>query len=226
MSKSIRINKKRGYTVIPNGLLPEGKITARAWGIYAYLLSRPNGWVIHVRQLQQIFKEGRDAIYAAMKQLREVGLLEMESYREPGQPPKKRYVMADIEAILGPDSGKPDTGNQDKASPDPDSQDTGFQDTGNQDRKSRTLTTTDKTTPENNQLPASLRSVEPKDLSQKNPVLEVPLSSVPDNFSGDEEKGVDGEPPASRRKTLADQREPMPEEVKAIIQETFLDKTA
>lgn len=119
MSKSIRINKQRGYTVIPNGILPEGEISARAWGIYAYLLSRPDGWVIHVRQLQKVFKEGRDAIYAAMKQLRELGLLEMESYREPGQPPKKRYVMADMEELLN-------------KSPDPDFQDTGNPDTGNQ----------------------------------------------------------------------------------------------
>lgn len=130
MSKYTRISKQRGYTVIPNGLLPEGEISARAWGIYAYLLSRPEGWVIHVRQLQQIFTEGRDAIYTAMKQLREAGLLEMESYQEPGQPPKKRYVMVNIEELLQ----KP---------PNTDSQDT-----GNQDLKSRTLTTTDITTTE------------------------------------------------------------------------------
>ena len=130
MSKYTRISKQRGYTVIPNGLLPEGEVSARAWGIYAYLLSRPEGWVIHVRQLQTIFTEGRDAIYTAMKQLRGAGLLEMESYQEPGQPPKKRYVMVNVEELLQ----KP---------PNTDSQDT-----GNQDRKSRTLTTTDITTTE------------------------------------------------------------------------------
>lgn len=197
MSKSIRINKRRGYTVIPNGLLPEGKITARAWGIYAYLLSRPEGWVIHVRQLQQVFTEGRDAIYTAMRQLRDVGLLEMESYQEDGQPPKKRYVLVDIEAILGdlPDPGFQDTGNQDKGSPDTDSQDTGLPDTGNQDRKSRTLTTTDISTTENSHLIASLRSAEDKDLNQKNPLGNVPLSREnrlflveDENFENDDAK--------------------------------------
>src|SRR5699024_5360561 len=83
-----------------------------------------------VRQLQQIFTEGRDAIYTAMKQLREAGLLEMESYQEPGQPPKKRYVMVNVEELIQ----KP---------PNTDSQDT-----GSQDRKSRALTTTDITTTE------------------------------------------------------------------------------
>lgn len=125
MSESIRIPKRRGYTTIPNGLLPEGQISARAWGIYAYLLSRPPEWKIHVRQLQNVFKEGRDAIYAAMKQLRDVGLLEMESYQQSGQPPKKRYVLADVDALLIP---SPNTDSQDTAFQDP-----GLPDTGNQD---------------------------------------------------------------------------------------------
>lgn len=120
MSKSIRIDKRRGYTVIPNGLLPEGKITARAWGIYAYLLSRPDGWVIHVRQLQKVFKEGREAIYTALRQLREAGLLEMESYKEPGQPPKQRFILADLGSLLAnlPDAGFRDTANRDAGSRD------------------------------------------------------------------------------------------------------------
>ena len=204
MSKSIRINKQRGYTVIPNGLLPEGKISARAWGIYAYLLSRPDGWVIHVRQLQQVFTEGRDAIYSAMKQLREAGLLEMESYREDRQPPKKRYVLVDLEKLLEP---LPDTETQNNTPlPDTDSPDTGFQDTGNQDLKSRALTTTDKPSTENNQPPISLRSMEEKELTQTNPVPEVPLRMEENEFFGDEEKEVVETPAASRRLRSADEK--------------------
>lgn len=206
MSKSIRINKRRGYTVIPNGLLPEGKITARAWGIYAYLLSRPDGWVIHVRQLQQVFKEGRDAIYSAMKQLREVGLLEMESYREPGKPPKKRYVLVDVETILEP-------------LPDPDSPDTAFQDTGNPDTDNQDL---------NHYL------LKPGNKESSKEINHPPAASAASrkhlhSATANREKGddeIDYELPASRQTTLAEQREPMPEDIRAIIQETFLDKPA
>lgn len=126
MSESTRIPERRGYTVIPNGLLPEGSISARAWGLYAYLLSRPPGWVIHVRQLQQVFKEGREAIYAALRQLRDVGLLEMESYKEPGQPPKQRFVLADVDKLL-------------TSSPNTESWDTVNRDAGNRDTGSRDL---------------------------------------------------------------------------------------
>lgn len=126
MSESTRIPKRRGYTVIPNGLLPEGSITARAWGVYAYLLSRPPGWVVHVRQLQKVFKEGREAIYTALRQLREAGLLEMESYKEPGQPPKQRFVLSDVDELI-------------TQSPDTDSRDTANWDAGNRDTGSRDL---------------------------------------------------------------------------------------
>lgn len=44
----------------------------------------------------------------------------MESYKEPGPPPKKRYVLVDVDALLS-------------KSPSPDSQDTVIQDTGNPD---------------------------------------------------------------------------------------------
>lgn len=175
MSKSIRINKQRGYTVIPNGLLPEGNISARAWGIYAYLLSRPDGWVIHVRQLQKVFTEGREAIYTAMRQLRDAGLLEMESYKEPGMPPKQRFVMADMEELL-------------RKSPDTDSWDTGNRDTGNRDTGFRGLNhDLLKTNKENSHLPTSLRSVEDKDLNQNPRLSDVSLSSAENDFSGEEE---------------------------------------
>lgn len=196
MTESTRIPKRRGYTVIPNGLLPEGEITARAWGLYAYLLSRPPGWVIHVRQLQKVFKEGRDAIYAAMKQLQEAGLLDMESYKNPGQPPKKRYVLIDPDAILGDP-------------PNPDSQDTVSQDTGNQDTAFQDLNhyllkpSSNKTTPDKNHPPAASAA------NRKHLLREV------NDFSGDEEKS-DGGLHASR------QQESKPlssEEIRSILEE-------
>jgi hypothetical protein len=82
--------------------------------------------VIHVRQLQKVFKEGREAIYTALRQLRDAGLLEMESYKEPGKPPKQRFVLADIDDLLS-------------TSPDTDSWDAGKRDQGNRDTGSRGL---------------------------------------------------------------------------------------
>lgn len=117
-SETIRTPKRIGYTVVPNGVLPEGKLSARAWGLYVYLLSRPPGWEIRVPHLETVFSEGRDAIYTAMKQLVVVGLMTMESYRTPEGQPRKRYVMiAPEKATSNPDTDSQDTGNPNPGKP-------------------------------------------------------------------------------------------------------------
>lgn len=85
----------RGYTVIPNGLLPEGKISARAWGIYVYLRSRPPGWECRTGHLGQVFREGRDAIYTALRELVDVDLMIREKHRVNGGPPRLRFALVD-----------------------------------------------------------------------------------------------------------------------------------
>lgn len=69
----------RGYVIIPSGTLPKGKISARAWGLYAYLLSRPPGEAVHVKHLKTVFTEGRGAITTAIGELVAVGLLQQSS---------------------------------------------------------------------------------------------------------------------------------------------------
>lgn len=125
----VRVAKRSGYTIIPNGLLPEGKISARSWGIYAYLLSRPDGWEVRASHLATVFKEGRDAIYKALKELVAAGLMELESYRNEDGLPRKRYVLLSPESVLYP----PNTAFQDTA----------FQDTENTGEVITDLTTTE-----------------------------------------------------------------------------------
>lgn len=115
---SIRIpDTLRGYTVVPNGLLPEGKISARAWGFYVYLLSRPPGWHCRPRHLATVFREGRDATYSALRELAAHGLMERETYRDDGGMPRQRYVL------VGEPTRPPDTESQDPGNPDPENPD-------------------------------------------------------------------------------------------------------
>lgn len=103
---TIRTPKRNGYTVIPNGVLPEGKISARSWGLYVYLLSRPPGWEIRTSQLQKIFSEGRDAIRTALRELISVDLMRMENYHTPEGLQRKRYAMISPEdALKSPETG-------------------------------------------------------------------------------------------------------------------------
>lgn len=114
----IRVNARRGYTVIPNGILPEGKVSARAWGVYVYLMSRPPGWECRVAHLRTVFTEGRDAMYSALRALVDADLMAKETYRDSQGVPRQRFVLLDPEA---PRTEKPEPGRPDTDSPNPDS---------------------------------------------------------------------------------------------------------
>jgi hypothetical protein len=111
------VGKRRGYTVIPNGVIPEGRISARAWGLYVYLLSRPPGWECRPSQLKTVFKEGRDALYTTLHELVELGLVVKETYRRDGMP-RTRFVLPDP----NPDSQDSENPAVCADSPNPDSQ--------------------------------------------------------------------------------------------------------
>lgn len=122
----IRIPKRVGYSVFTNDMLPENfSLSARAWGLYIYLSTRPEGWVIRVPHLQKVFTEGRDAIYTALHELVDQGLMVKETYQDNGVP-RQRHVLAVPDVRPGD-------------SPNPDFQDSGNQDSGNPE----TLVTTD-----------------------------------------------------------------------------------
>lgn len=71
----IRTKKNSNYTVINNSVLEDTRLSWRAKGIAAFLLSKPDNWEINHTYLWKHGKEGRDAILAAMKELEQCGYL-------------------------------------------------------------------------------------------------------------------------------------------------------
>jgi hypothetical protein len=119
----IVVRRRRGYTVVYNDLLPaEGEISARAWGIFVYLLGRPDGWTCRASHLATVFKEGRDAVYTALRELAAVDLMEREPYYE-GNLRRTRYAL-NADGKGGTDAKRDDAGGQQtpRSSPDTDSQ--------------------------------------------------------------------------------------------------------
>lgn len=81
----VKVQKPERYTTISNVPLNDPGISLRAKGLLCYLLSKPSGWEINVKQLVSAGTDGRDAIYATLKELREAGYVVMTERREAGK---------------------------------------------------------------------------------------------------------------------------------------------
>lgn len=71
----IRIEKRRQFTVVANEALRDERLSYRATGVLAYLLSLPPESEISGHRLQHAKTEGRDAVYRALKELETAGYL-------------------------------------------------------------------------------------------------------------------------------------------------------
>lgn len=65
-----------GYTLVINTLLNDNRLSAKAKGVYAYLYSKPDEWDFSGDRVAVDFKDGRKAVYAALKELEDTGWIE------------------------------------------------------------------------------------------------------------------------------------------------------
>lgn len=159
----IKVNRRRGYTVVYNDLLPtDGSLSARAWGIYVYLVGRPDGWETRVGHLRSVFKEGRDALYSALAELVAADLMEKESIVEAGLR-RTRYVVNADPVESQTRRSAPDTDSQDSGNPEPGSQDAGTPEPENPAQVSTEVVSTDQATTDGTSVGAGA----PSDLDSK-----------------------------------------------------------
>lgn len=82
----LRKQQKGSYTNIDNDLIDDGRLSFRARGIAAYLMSKPDDWEIRINHLTAHAQEGKAAIQSAIRELAELGYLMRERFynRERG----------------------------------------------------------------------------------------------------------------------------------------------
>jgi len=78
-------NKENPYVMLNKTPLSDDRISWRAKGIWAYLLSKPDNWTVREKDIMNKSTEGRDAVRAAIKELVENGYILKTELREKGK---------------------------------------------------------------------------------------------------------------------------------------------
>jgi biotin operon repressor len=63
------------YAGIGNDVLQTDRISLKAKGLLGYLISKPEGWDFSAKRIASEIKDGREAIWSAMKELESDGLI-------------------------------------------------------------------------------------------------------------------------------------------------------
>ena len=113
-------DKNNPYVMINKTPLDDPRLSFKAKGILAYLLSKPDHWQVRVSDLANHAKDGRDAIRSGLRELREAGYATLERKRdENGAYTDGCYTIYEVPPQTGfpsmdnPDVENPEASNND-----------------------------------------------------------------------------------------------------------------
>jgi len=89
------------FTVIPNRILRDDNLSYRARGLLVYLLSQPPDWKISSSRLAMASMEGRDAIRTALRELVNVGYLDLVKTQDGAGRWHSEYRVTDTPWYFG-----------------------------------------------------------------------------------------------------------------------------
>ncbi len=81
----IHKNKDNPYIVLNKGLLLDKNLSWRAKGILAYLLSKPDDWMVRAQDIENQSREARRAVMTAISELIGYGYVSKRIDRESGR---------------------------------------------------------------------------------------------------------------------------------------------
>ncbi len=81
----IKIEKNNNFTVVSNEIYKNPNISARAKGIYGYIMTLPVDWHLQLTHIYNQFSEGRDAIQKALSELEENGYIVKKKVKKNGK---------------------------------------------------------------------------------------------------------------------------------------------
>lgn len=119
-------NKDNPYVMLNKFFLDcEPKLSWKAKGILTYLLSKPDDWTIMVCDLIKKSADGKDAVYAGLKELQKFRYMDYQKVRdEKGRIIKHEYLIFETPYPENPEVDAPFTGNPEMDKPEMEKPDT------------------------------------------------------------------------------------------------------
>lgn len=115
----VKIEKTKYYTTISNIVLNDIRLSWRAKGLWAYMMSLPDDWDYSIRGLATRAKDGRDSVMSGLNELKKHGYLTVETVRDScGRIVDSEYTIYE-ESIHKQMAENPDTVKPDTVNPDP-----------------------------------------------------------------------------------------------------------
>lgn len=94
----IRRRRNSAFTIVPNALLADGRLSIEARWLVAYFLSAPRGQTISIDAIRDAAGIGKDKAYRSLNEALSAGYLERSSIRNPdGTFCGYRYTLDDQE---------------------------------------------------------------------------------------------------------------------------------
>jgi len=107
----VRSSLKDNFSVLPNELINDDRLSTEHLGLLVYLLSKPNDWQVRVKQLQNRFDMGRDKTRRILATLEQYGYISRDIVRAEGKFSETRYIVMDSPEPENPAPEKPETVN-------------------------------------------------------------------------------------------------------------------
>lgn len=99
--RAYRNRPRRDYTIVRNAALRDERLSLKAKGLLALMLSFPDDWTYHLEHLERLSTDGRDATRGAVRELEARGYVTRRQTRAPdGTLSSSVYEVADAPATV------------------------------------------------------------------------------------------------------------------------------
>ena len=98
----VRVIKSKDYTTICNRIFKDRRLSLKAKGLLAMLLSFSDSWKLSINGLEVILKEGRTSIRSTINELIKHGYVEREQVRKEGMFVGVNYIVFESPKLQNP----------------------------------------------------------------------------------------------------------------------------